>query len=194
MQNRSLQCPVFLYLTKKEKSQKHLLTSVNRCWKPMCKGIEGEEVFVQHLRTPPFFKKSRKNNVPIKNRGIKKECSGTPKSHALCKEYNLRLKAKAIFFLAKSFKPLNVVCCFISSKDLSIRSFAKHSSAKEFETTSTPSKSKTTFSSPSSNGNNCSRTLTPSILVPKYSPNWVNFNIMWSMVKSLSWDYILHYV
>ena len=66
-------------------------------------------------------------------------------------------KAMAIFFRAKSLTEVKVVRCFNSSNDMLNKSLAKHSSAKEFDTTFTPSKSSTTLSFALINGNNCSR-------------------------------------
>lgn len=86
-------------------------------------------------------------------------------------------KAIAIFLRAKSLTETNVVRCFNSSNDMNNKSFAKHSSAKEFETTSTPSKSNTTFSLVVISGSNCSLTRAPSCLVPKDSPISLNLNV-----------------
>ena len=50
-----------------------------------------------------------------------------------------------MFILANSFKPAKVVFSFKSANDISINNLAIHSSAKAFDTTSTPVKSNTTL-------------------------------------------------
>ena len=89
-----------------------------------------------------------------------------------------RFKARAMFLRAKSLRPLKVVRCFSSSRGMNSSNLAMHSSAKELETTSTPSKSRRTFSSPWTSGQSCPRTFSPSWRVPRCSPKSLNLNVI----------------
>ena len=91
-----------------------------------------------------------------------------------------------MFLRAKSFNPRKVVRFFNSSNGMISNSFAKHSSAKEFDTTSTPSKSSTTFSSPCIIGSNILRTFSPNILVPRFSPIVTNLNVTMIFFNTLA--------
>ena len=77
---------------------------------------------------------------------------------------------------ANGFSPRNVVRCFSSSKGISNRSLAIHSSAKELDTTLTPVKSRTTFSSPLMSGRSFCRSFCPMSRVPKSVPYSMNLN------------------
>ena len=77
---------------------------------------------------------------------------------------------------ANGLRPLNVVCCFSSSNGISNNSLAIHSSAKEFETTLTPVKSKTTLSLSLISGNNSCLSFCPISRVPKSVPYCMNLN------------------
>ena len=83
----------------------------------------------------------------------------------------------AILRRAKSLTEANVVRRFSSSNGITKRSFARHSSANEFDTTLTPSKSSTTLSLFSMSGNKRSRACAPNCLVPSASPISLNLNV-----------------
>ena len=78
---------------------------------------------------------------------------------------------------AKGLRPRKVVCAFSSASGMVISNLAIHSSANELLTTSTPEKSSTTRSSPSSSGINLSRTCSPNWRVPRFSPKSLKLNV-----------------
>ena len=85
----------------------------------------------------------------------------------------------AIAALMKGVALTNVVFCLIISIGKKSKSFAKHSSAKEFDTVSTPVKSKTIGVSVILIADMISsRTFAPCDLVPKCKPKFLNSKII----------------
>ena len=82
----------------------------------------------------------------------------------------LRWRATRTLRSAKGLSPRNVVCCFSWSNGISNNSLAMHSSAKEFETTLTPVKSRTTLSFSLMSDNNFCLSFWPMIVEPKSVP------------------------
>ena len=78
---------------------------------------------------------------------------------------------------ATGFKPRNVVRFLSSESGMVSSNLAIHSSANELLTTFTPVKSRTTSSSCSNSGINCSRTRFPNGRVPRFSPYSLKLNI-----------------